>query len=251
MIAHNIYKDTVIATNHIIPAGMLGYNPPLTGPLGTKSTSGNPILAKQLFQEGLQEEGLTQATLPPITLLVSSLGSQDARNEFVAVQQMWKETLGVLVQIDDMSRPTLLSKRNQSVNNPKGLQMWALRWIADYPDPQDWLTLIFDKGSPKNGLNYGENHSPDAAEQQANQRLMEQADVNPDPISRMHQYNQAEQQLVNDVVWISRFQATATTVRKPCVVGIVDNAQSLIPPDDWGSIYISAATPCANLGQYK
>jgi oligopeptide transport system substrate-binding protein len=57
--------------------------------------------------------------------------------------------------------------------------------------------------------------------------------------------------LVNDVAWIPRYQATTTIVRKPCVVGMVDNAQSLIPPDDWGSIYITTATPCANISQYK
>ena len=230
---------------------MPGYNPNLTGPAGVKGTSGNPDMAKQLFQQGLQEEGMTLATLPPITLETSSQGAGDARNEFSVAQQAWKTVLGVDVKIDDVDFSKLISDRNNSLNNPNGLQMWALYWEADYPDPQDWLTLIFDKGSSKNGLNYGQNKSSTAAEQQANQRLMEQADVNPDPASRMQQYNQAEQQLVNDVAWIPRFQYTTSIARKPCAVGMVDNALSLIPQDDWGSIYVSTATPCADISQYK
>lgn len=250
-IAHSIYKDTVIATNHFIPMGMPGYSTAVTGPQGTTMTSGNPAVAKQLFQQGLQEEGLTLATLPRIVLTVSSQGSSDAKNEYAAAQQMWKNALGVSVTINDVDFTTLISDRNNSQGNPKGLQMWALYWEADYPDPQDWLTLIFDKGSSKNGLNYGQNKSSDAATQQANQALMEQADINPDSTSRLQQYNQAEQQLINDVAWIPTFQATSSLVRKPCVVGLVDNAQELVPQDDWGSIYVSTATPCASVSQYQ
>ncbi len=250
-IVHSVYKDTVIATNHIVPSGMPGYNPNLTGPLGTKGTSGNPQLAKQLLQQGLQEEGLTLATFPTVTLTTSSQGSADARNEFAVAQQTWQDVLGVAVHIEDVDISKLVTERNDSVNNPNGLQMWALYWAADYPDPQDWLTLIFGKDSSKNGLNYGQNKTSAAAEQQTNQQLMEQADSNLDPTSRMQQYNQAEQNLVNDVAWIPRFQVTNVLARKPCVVGITDNAQNFIPQDDWGSIYVSTATPCADVTAYQ
>ncbi len=250
-IVHSVYKDTVIATNHIIPTGMPGYNPSLTGPQNTKSTSGNPQLARQLFQQGMQEEGYTLATFPSITLTTSSEGKADARNEFAVVQQMWKNVLSVNVHIEDVDISKLITERNDAVNNPNGLQMWALYWGADYPDPQDWMTLIFGKGSSKNGLNYGQNKSSSAAEQQANQQLMVQADSNADQTSRIQQYNETEQKLVNDVAWIPRFQDTNAFVRKPCVVGITDNAQDFIPQDDWGGIYVSTATPCADVTPYK
>ncbi len=230
-IVRSIYKDTVIATNHIIPTGMPGYNPNLTGPANTKSTSGDPQLAKQLFQEGMQEQGYTSGTLPPITLTTSSQGAADARNEFAVAQQMWKEVLGVNVRIEDIDISKLITERNNALNNPNGLQMWALYWQADYPDPQDWLTLIFGNGSSKNGLNYGQNRTFQATEQQANQQLMVQADSNADQASRIQQYN--------------------AFVRKPCIVGITDNAQEFIPQDDWGGIYVSTATPCADVTPYK
>jgi oligopeptide transport system substrate-binding protein len=250
-IAHNVFKDAAIPSNHIVPQGMPGYNENLTATHGVTSTKGNAELAKQLFAEGLKEENLTISTFPQITFTVSTLGLTDWRNMFAAVQQMWQKNLGVTVKIQDEDFNKLLDDRNSTVNNPKGMQMWALDWSSDYPDPQDWLTLIFDKGSPKNAFNYGQNPTPLATEQQANQHLMEQADVNADQQARLKQYNQAEQALINDVAWIPVYQSISTLVRKPCLIGVVDNAQGFTPPDDWTNIYISNATPCANVKQYS
>ncbi|QBD79937.1 peptide ABC transporter substrate-binding protein [Ktedonosporobacter rubrisoli] len=250
-ITKNVYKDRVLPTNHIIPSGMPGYNPALTGPAGHSSTKADPELAKKLFQEGMQEAGYTAATFPQVTMTVSSGGNSDFRNEYAAAQQMWQSTLGVSVKIEDLDFSTLLSNRTSTVNNPKGMQIWALYWQSDYPDPQDWLTLLFDKGSAKNAFNYGQNNSPQNAQQQQMQKLMEEADANPDQAARLKQYNEAEQALVNDVVWIPVYQNTNTFVRKPCVVGMQDNAQNMIPQQDWGNIYKSTATPCANVSQYQ
>jgi peptide/nickel transport system substrate-binding protein/oligopeptide transport system substrate-binding protein len=250
-IAHNVYKDKVIATNHIVPNGMPGYNPALTGPQNTKITNGNQTLAKQLFQQGMQDEKLTAATFPTITLTVSSQGDTDQRNEFAAEQQMWKSVLGVNVKIDDVDFGKLLDERANTVGNPNGMQMYALDWSADYPDAEDWLTLLFDKGSSKNAVNFGQNNTPESAQEVAVQKLMEQADGNSDPTQRLQQYNQAEQQIVNFVAWIPRYQATSSLLRKPCVVGVVDNPQAMTPPEDWGSIYISTATPCGTTSQYQ
>ncbi len=124
--------------------------------------------------------------------------------------------------------------------------MWRFGWVADYPDPQDWLTLQFDKGAPNNTVNYGQNNSSDAVQQQANQGLMRQADVNPDPNARLQQYMRAEQQLVEDVAWFPLTQGVVHRLVKPCVQGLVANAQSLIPPSDWARIYTSTDLPCAN-----
>ncbi len=250
-IAHDVYKDLNIPTNHIVPQGMPGYDPNLTGPDGVKGTAGDPTLAKQLFQQGMQEEGLTLSTFPTITVTVSTIGQAALRNEFAAEQQMWKTVLGVNVKIDDIDFNKLLSDIPATTNNPNGLMFWNIAWIADYPDPQDWTTLQFDKGVPNNNMNYGQNNSSDAAQQQATQQLLEQADVNPNQAERLQQYNQAEQQLVNDVAWLPVYQVALPIVLKPCVTGMVFNPQLLIPPDDWGNVYISTAKPCANTAAYQ
>jgi oligopeptide transport system substrate-binding protein len=250
-IAQNVYKGNVLPTNHIVPEGMPGYNPNLKGPDGTTNTKGNQALAKQLLAEGMKEEGYTPKTFPGVTLTYSSLGASDMRNELAAEQQMWQSVLGISVKLNDIDFNQLLVERHNALNNPNGMQMFGLYWGSDYPDPQDWLTLIFDKGSTKNAMNYGQNNTPQNAEQQTVQKLMEQADITQDQEKRIQMYNQAEQQMVNDVVWILRYQAKDTFVRKPCVVGIVDNPQETLPPDSWANVYISTASPCANTQQYS
>jgi len=251
LIANNIFKGTLMPTNHIVPQGMPGYNPNLTGPGGVKGTSGDPQLAKQLFQQGLKEEGLTLATFPQVSLLATNVGGTDSEHEHAALQQMWQNVLGVTVKIQIEDRSKFFADVDGAAHNPKGPQMWASDWYADYPDPQDWITLLFSQNATKNSSNYGQNNGPYNAEQQANQRLMQQADVNLDFNSRMQQYNQIEQNIVNDVGWIPMFQVESTYLLKPCVAGVVDNAQALTPPDDWGSIYKTTARPCADTSRFQ
>ena len=239
-IVHSVWKDTYIPTYHIVPKGMPGYDPNLTGPAGVTATSGDTTKAKALFQQGMQQEGWTSVSqIPPITLYYPS-GSTESDNEVAALQQMWQNVLGVSVKAQPTDFNKLLDDITAATNNPKGIGMWGIAWIADYPDPQDWTTLQFDKGVPNNNTNYGQNNSANAAQQQATQQLLEQADVNPDQTTRLQQYNQAQQQLVNDVAWLPMEQVTNTFVLKPYVKGAVFNPQDLTPPDDWAAIYIAA-----------
>jgi len=240
LIVHSVWKDTLIATNHIVPKGMPGYSPNLTGPDGVAGTSGDSTKAKALFQQGLQQEGWASVSqMPPITLTYSS-GNPDQDNEVAALVQMWQNTLGVSVKAAPEDFNKLLTDSEAALNNPKGLQFWGIAWIADYPDPQDWTTLQFGAGAPYNQINYGQNHSTDAAQQQQTQAALEAADVNPDQTSRMQAYNQAEQQLVNDVAWLPMEQVAVAQVLKPYVKGVFFNDQLLIPPNDWNNIFIAA-----------
>ena len=244
-IAHNIHKDTVIATNHIVPKGMPGYTTDLKNPGGTTSTAGDLTKAKALLAQGLQEEGTTIAALPPITIYAASSGSATVRNEFAAEQQMW-QALGVTIKFRDEDFNQLLSDITAATNNPKGIAMWGIAWIADYPDAQDWTTLQFDNGSPNNNMNYGQNSGATSSAQQQVQKQLEAADVNADNAARIQQYNTAEQQLVNDVAWLPIDQVAIQVVLKPCVVGYGYNAQGLFNPESWGRVYISTDSNCGN-----
>ncbi|GHO62478.1 peptide ABC transporter substrate-binding protein [Ktedonobacter sp. SOSP1-52] len=249
-IEKSINKGARLATNHIIPQGMPGYNPDLKAPAGVTSTKGDKDLAKKLFQEGMQEEGYTTANFPAITMTTATSGSQTAKNLFEFAQQQWKETLGVNVTINDEDFNKRLADVAGTVGNGK-LQMWASAWGADYPDPEDWTTLLFGKGSANNDTNYGLGKAKDVALQQQTQDLMLQADVNQNTTERLAQYNQIEQQLVDDAAWIPFDQRASSYVLKPCVQGIVDNAQGILPPQQWANIYKSSDSPCANTSAYK
>jgi oligopeptide transport system substrate-binding protein len=239
LITQTVWKGTLIPSNHIVPKGMPGYDPTLTGPDGVQGTTGDIAKAKQLFQAGLQAEGYTSASqLPPITLTYPS-GSTDSDNEVAAMIQMWQNVLGVSVKAAPTDFNKLLDLITAATNNAKGLQFWGIAWIADYPDPQDWTTLQFCNGCQNNNMNYGQNNTSDASTQQQVQQSLVQADGMTNGPARYAVYNKAEQQLINDVAWMPMEQVTATFVLKPYVQGMVFNPEDLTPPNDWGAIYIS------------
>jgi peptide/nickel transport system substrate-binding protein/oligopeptide transport system substrate-binding protein len=237
IITQAIYKGLYVPTCHIVPQGMPGFSSNLTCPGGV-STSGDANKAKQLFQQGLQEEGLTLATFPTVTITYAS-GSTARDNQITTARQMWKTALGIDVKGAAIDFNQLVTQVNNSPNNPKGLQMWAIGWIADYPDPQDWTSLQFAKGSPNNNVNYGQNNTTNATQQQQTQQLLAQADVTADQTQRLQMYNQAEQQLVNDVSWMSIFQQSTPRLVKTYVIGRTFNAFDIVPPDAWASVYIA------------
>jgi oligopeptide transport system substrate-binding protein len=237
---HSVWKDSVIPTNHIVPQGMPGYNTNLAGPDDTPGTSGNAAKAQALLKQGLQEEGWASVSQMPSIKLTYASGLPDLAEEATVLEQMWQTVLGVNVKTEAIDFDKLLTESEAALNNAHGLQFWGIAWIADYPDPQDWTTLQFDKGANYNQANYGQNNSDDATQQQAVQQQLEAADVNSNQASRLAAYNQAEQQLVNDVAWLPMEQVTENVLLKTYVKGVVFNAQGLIPPDDWGAIYIAA-----------
>ncbi len=236
-IASSIWKGTVLPTNHIVPMGMTGYNPTLTGPDGTTNLTGNSKEAQTLLQQGLQEEHWnTVSDLPPITLTYVT-GVPEADQEVSTLVQTWKRVLGIQVQTDPVDYNTLIDKVTGATNNPDGIQMWGLSWVGEYPDAHDWLSLQFGKGSVYNNMNYGQNQNATASSQQQVQQQLTVADSNINTTQRTQLYQQAEQQIVNDVGWLPMDQETSTFLRTPTIVGITDNAAGITPPDDWSHIY--------------
>nr|BBH92871.1 peptide ABC transporter substrate-binding protein [Thermogemmatispora argillosa] len=236
LLQKTVFRNAVEATNHIVPKGMPGYNPNLVGPAGVSSLSGDKAKAKQLLQQGLKEEGMT--SLPTITFNYYT-DVQAIVQASQAIAQMWENVLGANVKLVGTTYEKLITLENATVNNPNGLQVWISGWLADYPDPQDFLSVFFDKGSGYNQMNYGQNHSTDAAKQQQVQKLLEEADVNLNQTERMQQYNQAEQQIVDDVGWIPIYQNKIQLMQSTKLHGIVYNGLSIIPPDDWANIYFT------------
>ncbi|QBD75733.1 peptide ABC transporter substrate-binding protein [Ktedonosporobacter rubrisoli] len=247
LIAKQIWKGSYLATNHIVPQGMPGFDAGLTGPDGTTSLAGNAEKAKALLQQGLHEEGYSSVSqLPSISVAYLSGGVQALRDEMAAVQQMWQQVLGVNVKLNDVNSNIFGTNINSGVSaNP--YQSYQSFWAADYPDPQDWITLMFGKDTAQNASGFGQNNGPDAAAQQALQQQMTQADLMRDSTARYAAYNKIEQTLVNDVAWLPLDQETLYGLRKPCVQGFAVNSLGMTPPDNWSNIYISTATPCANV----
>ncbi|WP_165423079.1 peptide ABC transporter substrate-binding protein [Ktedonosporobacter rubrisoli] len=240
LIAEKVMYGSVTPTNHLMPEGLPGLNKNLSGPAGVKSTKGDPAKAKQLLQEGMQEEGYASVSqLPPITFIYYA-GSADLANVVAVVVQQWQTVLGVTVKSSVVSSDVLTQQSLNTTGNSGPLQIW-LSGLANYPDPQGWLTFDFGKGASFNFVNYGQNKSKNAAAQQAVQEELQKADINLNPQERTQQYNDAEQKIVNDVGWISLFQSQVLALINPKLRNypVTPLGFGGFEPDAWGNIYMA------------
>jgi ABC-type oligopeptide transport system substrate-binding subunit len=102
---------------------------------------------------------------------------------------MWEETLGVEVEIQQVEWATYLDDLDANK-----MQAYAgLGWQADYPDPQDFMDILFHSES---AINHGE-YSNSAVD-----KLLEEARTEPDVNRRVELYQQAEELVVEDAAWV-------------------------------------------------
>jgi oligopeptide transport system substrate-binding protein len=69
---------------------------------------------------------------------------------------------------------------------------------------------------------------------------MSQADTEQNPTKRMDLYNQAEQQLVDDVAWLPYMQPKGIWRVKTYVQGYSPSAENLMSDQDWANVSILA-----------
>jgi peptide/nickel transport system substrate-binding protein/oligopeptide transport system substrate-binding protein len=217
----SIAKGTQIPNWHVVPKGMPGYNANLKGIDGAP-TSGDQTKAKAYWAQYLAAHG---NKVPPIKLSFN-LSSNTAKLSAEAYQATWNQLFGINATIDQTAWKTILQQEQA-----KTLQLYRFGWAADYPDPEDWLTLLFSTDSPYNQQNAS---IPEA------DALMKQADGLADMSQRIPLYNQAEQMVVDQVAWCptSQYQ-NYYRVRTWVKGGFVQTAQGSFPLPVWQTAYIA------------
>jgi len=206
------------ATNHLVPSGMPGYNANLKGPDGTTSLTGNSARAKASAQSYANDKcSRTLSQCPSVTFRVPTefqVGMQEAKD-------MWEAALpGYPITLQPQPYDDLYF-------NPP-LQIYWSPWGADYPDPQDFLSLLF---LPDADFNGGQVDMPTAT------TLMRQADAELDPGKRLNEYNQAEQLLVTNVASIPVIQGPNAYLLRPDVVNY-QGSPSAVTSDTWQRMYL-------------
>jgi ABC-type transport system substrate-binding protein len=201
-LAEVVQKGTVTAALGILPPMMPGYNNSLAG-LGF-----DPALARRTL--AASKYG---GELPPIVLHISGEGLTLPRS-VQALLAMWQENLGVQVSVESAEWSQFLQDLNA-----RRYQMFMLGWVGDYPDPHNFLDLLFYSGSGENHLNYA-NTQVD--------RLLEQARIEQDAEKRAQLYQQIEQMIVQDAAWVPLWHDRDYWLIKPYLKG-VKKAPTIIP----------------------
>ncbi len=194
-----------IRAEGILPKGVPGYDPAFKG------VPFDPSQAKRLLAEAGFPDG---AGFPALTLSFRE-GLPDIRRVCEVAEQDLREHLGVTVRLQQMDYGELLRQRNQS-----SLPFYFLRWMADYLDPQDFLSVMLRTGAPENRIRYS-NREFD--------RLCDEGDAHPDHERRLALYRQAERIAVDDAAWAPVYFQKDIELWKPRVQGIRDSLMGHLP----------------------
>jgi len=127
--------DAIPATFGIVPPSILGYH--------ADSVHGftyDPDLARKYLAEAGYPGG---KNFPEITLRINSGGGD--RNTITAdyIAHQLNEVLGITVKVETIP----FAQHLESIETGKSL-FWRTGWIADYPDPETFLTTLYSAHIP-------------------------------------------------------------------------------------------------------
>ncbi|MCH2304775.1 MAG: peptide ABC transporter substrate-binding protein [SAR202 cluster bacterium] len=179
LIASEVLSDLVIPAYGILPPGFPGYQKDLKG-LEYNLEIAREYLAKSKYSD--------PSTRDRIVITVPGSGG-NIGIDLEVILNMWSEELGIEVEIQQVEWATYL----EDLQKQKFQAFGGLGWEADYPDPQDFLDILFHTESE---LNHG-GYSNDVIDS-----LIVEARTEVDSNKRIEIYHDIEQRLVNDSPWI-------------------------------------------------
>ncbi len=171
-VVSQVLLDSVEAAGGIVPPGMMGYDAGFAG-LDYDVAAARALLAEAGYGPGGS----------PLKVVVTLPGSSgDLASYFTAVLYQWEENLGAEVEVRQLDGDAYFDRLGEERDD-----VFFFGWSADYPDPQDFLDVLFRNGSINNPGGYAD---------AAYDSLLDRAAVEPDESARAALYRQAEAKLV-------------------------------------------------------
>lgn len=186
-------KGTVANANSIVPPGMPGNNENLPG-IEYDIDKAKSLIANSKYKSVTE--------FPPIQITVSGWGG-DISTSLGAIIQDWRENLGVDITVRQIEPEIFLYYLPEEVD-----EMFMIGWVADYPDPQDFLENLFYTGASYNTGNYSNNTVDE---------LLDQAAIEPDHTTRMNLYHKAEKIILDEAACLPLWYNTSYILVKPYV----------------------------------
>jgi oligopeptide transport system substrate-binding protein len=227
-IATNVAKGLANPTIHMVIKGLPGYNPDLknaAGDTGDKTVVANVAKASELAKAYATDK--CGGDLSKCTPVVYNYANGSSTQLLLAqvLQQQWQTAFpGWNITLQGIDRSVELKTFSK-------LQFGWDGWGADYPDPQDFLTLLWSKDAQYNQSSVS---VPEA------DTLMAAADINPDAAARLTQYQKAEQLLTDNGAYIAYSQPLNTQVVKNTISGWHQDSSLEIALPTWQTSYVKA-----------
>jgi len=186
-----LFFDSQRVADGILPPEMPGYKESVS------SAKYDPTAAKQLLAQSKYAGNM------PRIILTYGGPAGDAPDLLTAIQAGWKETLGIDVELEARDFSAFLRDLRK-----RNFQVFDTGWIADYPDPEDFIDKLFYSDSVQNEQGY---HNPEV------DKILLQARSEHDKNTRYALYAKAEQVILDDVAVIPILWPVDHMLVKSCV----------------------------------
>ena len=191
--------------NCIVPPGVPGHRP------DAPALKFDPVRARQLLAEAGYPGG---RGFPEMTLTFRE-GRPDIRGAATTVAENLGTHLNITVHMQTMEWRAYLEKYNSHDQ-----VFFHMRWAADYLDPQNFLSHMLATFGPENKIGY---NNPEF------DRLCKLADTTMDMETRIPLYQEAEDILLADAVWIPLYFQRDAELHRPGLTGLRESLFGHLP----------------------
>ena len=174
------YNGRAVTAHSPIPPGVDAYDPKFENPYKKFDVEkAKELLAKAGFPDG--------KNLPALTFSTTNSSTAAQMAEFFKLNM---QQIGVEVKIEQSSWPQFTEKIRD-----KKAQIWGIAWLADYPDAENFLQLLYGKNSSPgpNGSNFKNKEFDD---------LYEKAALMPPGADRTKVYQRMRDIVVEQSPWV-------------------------------------------------
>jgi oligopeptide transport system substrate-binding protein len=208
----NVTKGGQQPATSLAPPGIFGAPEP-----GTVGLQYDPEAAQASLQAYLDEEGMTVEEFSAIGITLLHNTSEGHANIAAAIQQMYKDALGVDVKVENQEWKVYLDTIKADAPIEEAPHIFRLGWCADYADENNWVHEVFNAQAGANRLRRN-CEDPNCGSTFASEfdDLTVQAAQTQDPDERIALYAQAEEILaVEEAAYAPIYHYTIVNVSKP------------------------------------
>lgn len=206
IIVERLLERCVAPARGILPPALPGYNAEV------KRLALDRDLARRLLAESGHAGG------KGLNPLAYHFNTTDTNQRIAELLQAQLKEIGIALELRRLDWAAHLKLVDEGAAG-----FFRQAWIADYPDPENFLTVLFHSrnvGAPGNTSRY-RNPRVD--------RLLDEADVMAPGRARDARYHEAEQAIVDDAAWVSLYHYASRALIKPYVKGLERSPQSSAP----------------------
>jgi oligopeptide transport system substrate-binding protein len=145
------YSGVSEVAHQMTPPGVFGHQKDFKHPY-----SYDLDLARRLIAEAGYPNGIDPKTNQPLELTMDATGGGSWERQSMEFEQRSMEQLGIRVRVNENTFPRQQEKLDQG-----NFQLASSGWGADYPDPENFMFLLYGRNFPPAGSNHGRFENPE------------------------------------------------------------------------------------------